>query len=547
MALSPPVWKPKRYLEPTHPPPDEQVKRDQYEAALKASELWGGGVDFAGRPPKLLKPRRTVDYAAGVGRYQTLRKIRAGLPVAPIIHPSPNDMCNLLPPLAYRRNPLQSICDVFIHSSMNKERNPVSICSWNPEGRWCVTGNQMGQFTIWNAGTYNFESLKQAHDHPIYALSYTHSGQFFLSADNSGALKYFTPTINNLTTIQAHREACRAISFSPNDEKFATGGDDGAIKVWTFGEAKEDKVLSGHGWDVRSLEWHPSKGLIVSGSKDLLVKFWDPRMGKDISTLHSHRAVVNATRWSPDGNLVATAGGEGVIRLFDIRTFKELDTLKGHKDPITALAWHPIHNSVLTSGSYDGSIGHWNLNSSEPTKPVTMVQEAHDQVVWSFAYHPLGHVLASTSRDCSVRFWCRARPPGGQEIDRWHVGDATSQSLGVAKYQQADEEEQDEDMPLPGLSAPAPAQPSQNAPSTNTFSLPGLSVPMPPPTLPPMGAPYGNAPYGHPSMPPPGFQPQAPPGGLRRGPPLPSQQDMLNQVGAAPPPGRGRRSRWGQQ
>lgn len=72
MALSPPVWKPTRYLEPTHPPPDEEVKREQYEAALRASELWGGGVDFAGRPPKLLKPRRTVDYAAGVGRYQTV-------------------------------------------------------------------------------------------------------------------------------------------------------------------------------------------------------------------------------------------------------------------------------------------------------------------------------------------------------------------------------------------------------------------------------------------------------------------------------------------
>lgn len=71
-----------------------------------------------------------------------------------------------------------------------------------------------------------------------------------------------------------------------------------------------------------------------------------------------------------------------------------------------------------------------------------MVQEAHDQVVWSFAYHPLGHVLASTSRDCSVRFWARARPQGGQEIDRWHVGDATSQSLGVAKYSQVEEEEQ---------------------------------------------------------------------------------------------------------
>ncbi|KAJ9110468.1 hypothetical protein QFC19_001594 [Naganishia cerealis] len=407
-AISKPAaWKPSRYLEPSQPPRDEIIKKEQYEAALRASELWGGGVDFAGRPPKLLKPRRTVDYMSGAGRYQTLRKLRAGLPTAPVIHPGPNDMCN-------------------------------------------------------------------AHDHPIYALTYTHSGQFFVSADNSGALKYFTPTINNLTTIQAHREACRSISFSPNDEKFATGGDDGAIKIWTFGEAKEEKVLSGHGWDVRSLEWHPSKGLIVSGSKDLLVKFWDPRLGKDISTF-------------PDGNLVATAGGEGLIRLFDIRTFKELEPLKGHKEPIT------------------------------------------------------------------VRFWCRARPQGGQEMDRWHVGDSMSQSLGVAKWQQrADEEEQDEDMPLPGL-ATAPIQqqqPSQVAPSNSTFSLPGLSVPMPAPTLPPpgMASNYGNT--AMPSLP--GFMPTSGPGGLRRGQPLPSQQDMLNSVGAPPPGGgenrfRGRRNRWGPQ
>lgn len=75
-APTPPPWKPSRYLEPTHPPPDETIKREQYEAALAASALWNGGVDFAGRPPKLLKPRRTVDYAAGVARYQTVRSTR---------------------------------------------------------------------------------------------------------------------------------------------------------------------------------------------------------------------------------------------------------------------------------------------------------------------------------------------------------------------------------------------------------------------------------------------------------------------------------------
>ena len=76
-------------------------------------------------------------------------------------------------------------------------------------------------------------------------MAYTHSGSFFLSGDQSGALKYFSPKVSNLTTLQAHREACRAISFSPNDEKFATGGDDGAVKVWSFGAAAEERVLSG--------------------------------------------------------------------------------------------------------------------------------------------------------------------------------------------------------------------------------------------------------------------------------------------------------------
>lgn len=68
-------WKPTRYREPTQPPPDERIKKEQYDAALAASELWGGGVDFAGRPPKLLKPRRTVDYMSGVGRYVTVSAV----------------------------------------------------------------------------------------------------------------------------------------------------------------------------------------------------------------------------------------------------------------------------------------------------------------------------------------------------------------------------------------------------------------------------------------------------------------------------------------
>jgi hypothetical protein len=65
-------WRPTRYLEPSQPPRDEAIKAEQYEIAVSVAERWGGGVDFAGRAPKLLKPRRTVDYMAGMGRMKTV-------------------------------------------------------------------------------------------------------------------------------------------------------------------------------------------------------------------------------------------------------------------------------------------------------------------------------------------------------------------------------------------------------------------------------------------------------------------------------------------
>lgn len=279
-------------------------------------------------------------------------------------------------------------------------------------------------------------------------------------------------------------------------------------------------------------------------------------------TSHSHRAVVNDLSWSPNGNIVATAGGDGLVRLFDIRTFKELDALKGHEKEVTAVAWHPSHTSLLTTGGMDGSLLHWGLDSATPSTPLSRVAQAHDQVVWTLDYHPLGYVLASGSKDYSTRFWARARPTGGQETDRWHVGEAESQRAGTFKQQRVEDDDMggfasagaemrlrqlvtldccatDEDTALPGLGG-----------SNQPASLPGLSSQGPP--LPGMGPTQGL----------PGLAPPQAFSGPRPGPggptqmagrgPLPSQEDMLNIIGVpssrqqrGATSGGGRRSRWG--
>lgn len=60
---------------------------------------------------------------------------------------------------------------------------------------------------------------------------------------------------------------------------------------------------------------------------------------------------------------------------------------------------------------------YWSLKSDDPETPLHTMEDAHDSNVWSLAWHPLGHLLASGSNDHTTKFWSRARA-GGAEPNR---------------------------------------------------------------------------------------------------------------------------------
>ncbi|KZO95190.1 WD40 repeat-like protein [Calocera viscosa TUFC12733] len=406
LLLSPPhiqqtdAWRPTRYLDPPRPPPVDPTFAREQEIAQQR-------LNAEGRAVRKVKPRRTVDFNGELAKMRLLKKIRPSAGYVPLLRPAPPFVIDLLPPKAYADNPTTSVCTKFVHTSTNKVRCPVNVVAWTPEGRRLLTGSQSGEFTLWNGLTFNFETILQAHDTAVRAFSWSHSGAYLISSDTNGNIKYFQSNMNNLAVWQGHREAVRGVSFSPDDSRFATGADDSVIKLWSFEEMREERVLAGHGWDVKCVDWHPVKGLIVSGSKDNSVKFWDPRTATCLSTLHQHKNTVQSCLWNPSGDFVATASRDQTIRVFDIRVMKEIQIFKGHKKEVCSLAWHPIHHEMLASGGSEGSIYHWLVESPNP---IAQLDEAHDSNVWTLAWHPLGHVLCSGSNDHTTRFWCRDRP-----------------------------------------------------------------------------------------------------------------------------------------
>lgn len=442
------------------------------------SKYYASKMVYDGKRMRKAVVRRTVDYNASLLNYIHNRSWQKRPQENPVIRSTFNHILSYMPPREYPFNPSTAIPMKFVHTSANKVRCPINVVKWTPEGKRLITGSASGEFTLWNGFTFNFETIQQAHDSAIRSMSWNRAGSWMISGDHAGTVKIWMPNMNNLKRIQAHKEPVRDISFSPTDTKFATCSDDGSIKIWDFNEAIEERCLTGHGWDVRNAQWHPTKNLLASGSKDNLVKLWDAKTGINLATLHGHKNTILDLKWNQNGNWLLTAGKDQCIRLFDIRSLKEIEVIRGHKKEVMSLAWHPHHESFFASGGTDGSIFFWHLNTDSGTSQYGSLEAAHDGIVWSLDWHPVGHILASGSNDNTSRFWTRSRP-GDVFNDKFAIGKAASEALGVKDVekilnpfgQPEDEENGSEDEVV----TKQPSVPPRRSFGTGGMELPGLS------------------------------------------------------------------------
>lgn len=215
--------------------------------------------------------------------------------------------------------------------------------------------------------------------------------------------------MTNVQAFVAHGgQPVRALSFSPRDTKFVSCSDDSTLRVWDWELYREERVLQGHGWDVKTAEWHPYKSLVASGSKDNLIKLWDPRVGTALSSLYGHKNTVMKVTWNGNGNWLLTCSRDQLIKLYDIRTMRDIVTFKGHGKDVTSICWHPQHESLFLSGAFDGSLIYWVVGHDAPQAIIPMAHD--DTAIWDIGWHPMGHVVATGSNDHTVKFWVRNRP-----------------------------------------------------------------------------------------------------------------------------------------
>ncbi|KAI5288678.1 pre-mRNA cleavage and polyadenylation factor (CPF) complex subunit, partial [Ascosphaera acerosa] len=452
-----------------------------YDEAQSSYTRYGRSYDTEKMPLGPRRPRQVTDYGSSLVQWMGLRRPSwktRGRPHFEHERPSMSYVVDMLPPPAAPFAAVDSIPVRHLHHSVGKSKKPITVVRWTPEGRRLLTGGHTGEFMLWNGMAFNFETVMDAHYDQykagVTSAAWSWNNEWLVSGGQKGDIKYWRPNFNNVETIDdAHHDAVRDLAWSPSDAKFLSASDDTTLKIWDFNSCVGETTLTGHGWDIKSCDWHPVKGLLVSGSKDHQVKFWDPRTGRCLTTLHSHKNTVTTTKFSRINlNLLATSSRDQTARVFDLRMMRDICVLRGNKAPVSTLAWHPIHGNFLSTGAEDGALLHYLLDEpnappgTEPTvapydslfpaatpaqiiHPAHRVDKAHDATIWSLDWHPLGHILASGSKDTNTNFWSRARPGETTYMtDVHHIGKEAAEELGTwtpyHRHQQARRDEEQE-------------------------------------------------------------------------------------------------------
>lgn len=202
-----------------------------------------------------------------------------------------------------------------------------------------------------------------------------------------------------------------SVVFDPQGKYFAAGDYSGKIMVWDVQDfhrqqSRWTRVNHDHQW-VQAVEFSPDSRYLASTGEDGSLCIWVATTGELVCKQAFKADKLNALAYSPDGKWLALGGSCGKIFLINTISIstgkiKVEKTFDQHTSSVTGLVFHPHDCNILISSGNDNKIILWNIENGDA---FIISQDYHREGASAVAFHPGGHLLASSDYDGNIAIW----------------------------------------------------------------------------------------------------------------------------------------------
>ncbi|OJA17694.1 hypothetical protein AZE42_06715 [Rhizopogon vesiculosus] len=259
--------------------------------------------------------------------------------------------------------------------------------------------------------------VKTLEDHEdfIQSMAYFPDGKRIISGSDDKTARQWDMQAGK--EIKKERDVCqwevRAVAVSRNGRwvVIAGGNDDHTELKACEIETGIMKTFRGHSQEIKCIDISPDSTLLASGSRDETVRIWSLVTGKLIAGPFEGVGFMGAIRFSQDSKKLAVSSevGNG-LDVWDVQTQKSDVMFQGKGTMTPAVTQVPLfwtnRETILTAFNFTdhGPITIYEFDAST-LKTVGTSFEGHTDIINSIALSFDGALLASSSRDNTIKLW----------------------------------------------------------------------------------------------------------------------------------------------
>lgn len=258
----------------------------------------------------------------------------------------------------------------------------------------------------------------KGHKTLILNLAWSRDGKILATAGLDGLIRLWNMEEDGKEAglLEGFTNYALCLSWAPDNICLAAGTHQNTVDIWDIGERKIRFSLKGHQDSVNTLSWSSDGKWLASGSYDGQVMIWNLTSPDPIETLGVNDSSIQAVLFSNDSKTMAAGSRNGRIKLWSAQTFKSLETIDTHSQGVFSLAWSG-DDRWLAVGYGNG---HILLRNSQ--KREERILTGHRGVVTGLAIHAKLNLLASKSKDNTIRIWDIGLSKELLVIDAFHSG-----------------------------------------------------------------------------------------------------------------------------